>query len=166
MVSAFVMWVALAGSPAQAAEPTFEVLPDGTIEARMHFDATVDELRAVISNPKVRQDLSSDVYSVDVKPEGRCSKLQISTRGMFRPLAVLSVFCPTDSGFKESLVSSSDFTHYEQEWSFTPRANGTDVVFRTHSVPNLPVPTAVLNNSTQSSVSDMFGKLVVRLVTP
>ena len=163
-MSAAVIWLSLWVSAAHAAEPSFSLLPDGTIEARVHVNASVEELRAVIRNPKARQDLSNDVYSIDVKTKGRCSRLATRTRGMFRPLSVLSVFCPTNRGFKESLVSSADFSHYEQEWRFTASDRGTDVVYRTHNVPNLPVSTAMLNRTTQKSVTELFGELELWVV--
>jgi hypothetical protein len=95
--------VLLVSTAAMAGDrPTYTFLSDGTLEARVTVDAPVDTIKGVLANPKVRQDMSADVFSIEEKArEGRCNKLQTKTRGMWRPLAVFSLFCPTDKGFVE-----------------------------------------------------------------
>ncbi len=166
MLRTLVMSVVLGASVASyAAEPSYTFLPDGTLEARLTIDAPVGDLRAVLANTATRQDLSKDIFSIaEREPNGRCNKLETKTRGMWRPLRVLSVFCSTDRGFKETMdTGSEDFTEYFVEWDFTPDGNQTHVVYRSRTVPNLPVPASLLREKQKGGVQGMFDRLVDRL---
>jgi hypothetical protein len=61
------------------------------------------------------------------------------------------------------MIGNDDFTAYRIEWQFTPRGNVTDIVYRSKTVPNIPVPAALLRDKQKAGVEGMFDQLLTRV---
>lgn len=154
----FSLWAA-----ASAAEPELSVQEDGTVIARVLVQAPEARVRQVI--PELQgEGVNSNVLNVVRKPKGNCEAIQRTTRGLMRPLELNTEFCPTTTGWRERLVSSSDFTTYEAAWTLRPQADGsTGIEFRVRSEVNLMVPASLLRTGTVNGVKETFTALLARL---
>jgi hypothetical protein len=151
--------VAFAGEEAQV-----RVAEDGSVVGRMVIDASEQEIRAAI--PELQEaGHSSSVLEARIVKDGSCSSVFRKTRGLIRPLEMQTRFCPTTTGWRESLVSSADFNAYETEWVVRPQpGGGTSVQLRVVSGVNLMVPEALVRSSTVSGVRESLASLIQRLL--
>lgn len=156
------MWMVLVAG-AWAADPTITVADDGSIVARIEIAAPESSIRAAI--PELQKaGMNSNVLSVTARPEGACTALDRTTRGLWRPLELRTRFCPSSTGFSERLVASEDFTRYEADWTLRPITSGTtSVQLRVRSDVNLMVPSSLLQTGTMDGVRETLQALLRRL---
>jgi hypothetical protein len=150
---------------AQAEEPAeVSVSADGSVVGRMVIDANEQEIRAAIPDLQ-KTGVSSSVLEARIVPDGSCSSVFRKTRGLARPLEMQTRFCPTATGWRESLVASEDFNAYETEWVIRPQpGGGSQVQLRVVSDVNLMVPSSLVRSSTISGVRESLTDLLARLL--
>jgi hypothetical protein len=158
------IWTLLV-SIARAQDPSASVEADGTVVVSAVVCATPEAVRAVIDDPVALGKLSPDVLATRPEagaPEG-CQRLSRETRGLFRPLRMLLVRCRTESGWREQLVSSDDFSTFGSEWTLTPTAEGTQVVYRVKTEVNYPVPKSTVTAAVKEATLNTLRNLVKKV---
>lgn len=145
------MW-ALLIALAVATEPRVHLEPDGTLVGEVVVDASVHAVRALLDDPSFPAGRSPDVLHVESRGRGDCRDVEIQTRGVFRPLRLLTRRCRTDSGWRESLVESESFTDYEVEWSAVSVDEGTAVTVHSLTQVDLPVPDQAVRSRERRSL--------------
>lgn len=158
----YVLALTLAASPALAGEPNIEVTDDGAIVARVLVDATEHQVRATI--PELQDaELSKSVFQVDMTPDRGCHAIFRQTRGLWKPFEMRTRLCPTDTGWRESLVSSEDWDAYDVEWVVEPRTKGTMLSLKLKSNLSFSVPGAIMRRSQVNGLEEMIAALTDKL---
>lgn len=159
------MWMLIIAA-ALAVEPSVAQQSDGTIVARVVVAAPPDAVRAVLADPVACGKLAPEVLSVTSTAAGQCAMIDSSSRGAWSPLHWRSLRCPTPTGWRYDLVSSTDFEAMHTEWSVTDGLNGTtNVELRTHTELHLTgVPDAVISQGMLSSAKETLVRLVARVI--
>jgi hypothetical protein len=142
--------------------PKITVEDDGTVVARMMIDAPPAQVRQVI--PDVQAGTSTNVLSSTRVPDGSCIKIDRRTRGLWDPLEMKTRLCPTDTGWRESLISSDDFNAYSTEWSVRDDNGQSSVQVRVRSEVNLLVPTSMVQSGTIQGLHDSFAAILRKLL--
>jgi DNA-binding transcriptional regulator YdaS (Cro superfamily) len=155
--------LSLAPVAARAGEPSVEVASDGSVVARVQLPASEAEVRALIPSLQAAG-VNSNVLDVVQTPEGGCTAIHRTTRGLYRPLQLRTRFCPSASGWTERLVQSADFTAYEADWTLRPLSDGgTQVQLRVRSDINLMVPASLLQTGTMQGVRETIDALIRKI---
>ncbi len=142
--------------------PAITVEDDGTVVARMLIDAPPAQVRQVI--PDIQAGTSTNVLSSTKVPDGSCIKIDRRTRGLWDPLEMKTRLCPTDTGWRESLVSSDDFNAYSTEWSVRDDNGRSSVQVRVRSEVNLLIPTSMVQSGTIQGLHDSFAAILRKLL--
>lgn len=148
-------------APALAGDDASEVHvgADGSIVGRMVLDLPESVVRAAI--PKLNEPgWSSDVLSAELTPDGPCTGISRSTKGLWSPLKMKTRFCPTPRGWREYLVESDDYHAYEVEWTVVPAGARTEVRLTVKSDVNLAVPKFMVQSRSVSAVEETFKALL------
>lgn len=114
-------------------------------------------MRARVADGTAVTQLSPDVLSVTATPKGPCQVLHVQTTGLLSPLTYTSLYCPTPTGGRDSLVSRADFAAYTAEWSVQPDGDGTRV--RVYLELRLPLPHAILRSHQAAAAKTMLTHL-------
>lgn len=165
MVKAMMAWLAVGLSSAALADspPDVRVDADGTVVGRMLIEADESDVREAISSVQ-RTNVSANVLEQRFLPDGGCTSIFRKTRGMFSPMEMNTRLCPTATGWRESLVDSSDFSAYESEWVLRPSGAGTELQLRVRSEINLAVPSALVRRGTAQGVRETFSAVLGRVL--
>lgn len=152
-------WILMALGRAQ--EPTVSVEADGTVVAVVELAATPERVRGVLDDPYALAKLSPDILSTKDEPgaPAGCQRLARETKGMWRPLKLVLQRCRTETGWREELVSSEDFTAYATDWTLTATATGTKVVYRVKTAVNLPVPRSMMDAAVKDKTTQTVKNL-------
>ncbi|MCB9663031.1 MAG: hypothetical protein H6732_02885 [Alphaproteobacteria bacterium] len=144
-------------------EPQVEIAADGSVVGRILLDATPAQVSGVI--PSLNDPAnSSSVLDVRLVPDGECTGIFRTTRGLWSPLTMRTRLCPTAKGWREYLVESEDYDAYDVEWTVSPADAGrTEVRMVVRSEVNLAVPSAIVRGKTVVGVRESFAALVRRL---
>lgn len=145
-------------------KPRITVEDDGTVVARMMIDAPPSQVRQFI--PEVQAKPGGNVLSTTRVADGRCFKIDRRTKGLWNPLEMKTRLCPTDTGWRENLVSSDDFNAYSTEWSVSEDHGQSSVQVKVRSEVNLLVPTALVRTGTIQGLHDSFASLLRKLLGP
>ncbi len=138
---------------------------DNGITMQIDVQADIDQVREILSQARTAAALSPDVLNISVTPRGRCEQVEVETRGFLSSLNYISLRCPTDDGWTETLISSDDFSFYDVQWSMTPIENGTRVTYRIDiEMKNLPVPERLLHSNLSSSMKHSLIALADRFI--
>lgn len=152
-------------SPALAAEPTVSTEADGTVRGAVVLEMSPAEAMEALADPELARSINPDVVALQrLSTAGDCTDLDISTRGMWRPLQMTARRCKTSNGFRETLLSSDDFTAQEATWTVTDHPDGALLEYTLKSEPNLPVPRALIQDNMKRSVKEMLGRFVRRVL--
>lgn len=155
----------LLSSSAFAGDPVVASHSDGTVKGSVVLSVSPEEALAALANPEVAASINPDVVALKaVSTTGDCTDLNISTRGMWRPLKMKARRCKTSDGFHETLVSSDDFSAQEAIWTVSEHPDGALLEYSLRSEPNLPVPRALVQDNMRKSVKEMLGRFVRSLV--
>ena len=98
---------------------------------------------------------SSPLLSVDAD-----SSLQPATRGLLSPFQLETRRCPTSTGWRETLVRSSDFKEYWNEWTLKEDGTGTLVTFTTRTLPDVAVPESIILSQTRRVLAKLMRGLL------
>ncbi len=155
------VWVVAAGL-AGASGPEITVEADGTVVAEVLVHAPEARVREILDDPVATAHLSPDVLDVELlgEPSERCQRMRIRTRGVLRPLRLLSRRCARDGVYTEELVASEDFQDYSAEWRLTPTEGGTRVRLRSRARVDLPIPEGAIERKQRRSVKQMLLELL------
>lgn len=152
----------LAARPATA-EPSkisTRVTAKGEVVATATLAATSAAVRQVLGSAERSHGLSPLTVSAKATADGSCERVKLRTRGLFAPFEIETRRCPTASGWRETLVASTDFTEYWNEWVIEDAAGGgTTVIFRTRALPNVAVPEALIQAETRRVLVKLMHKL-------
>lgn len=151
---------------ALAAEPVVTAQADGYIVGTAAIAASPDVVRAALEDPVACGRLSPDVLSVTVTPAGACSMMDVVARGAWNPVTWRSLRCPTEYGWRDDLVSSTDLQAMHSEWHVTAAADGTTTVeYRTNTQISLTgVPDSLIHQGMMRSARETLVRLVARVV--
>ncbi len=158
------MFLSLLYALAFAVEPVTTVSENGTVEVRTLVSASEAEIRALLSDPMASARLAPGFMSMSTAPQGACLHLNVAVAGPLDAISYTALRCPTATGWRTSLLESDTLTAMDAEWSVTPRADGTEVVYRLRSDVSMPVPSfLVRRNVLRSAVGTL--ESLVRKVT-
>ncbi|MCO4743915.1 MAG: hypothetical protein KC912_03940 [Proteobacteria bacterium] len=155
----------LFASSAFAAEPVVASQSDGTVVGSVVLNVTPEEAMDMLGDAELARSINPDVVSLQtLGSSGPCTDLDISTRGMWRPLKMKARRCRTTDGFRETLIESADFDAQEATWTVSEHPEGALLEYSLKSEPNLPVPRALIQDNMRKSVKEMLGRFVRKLV--
>ena len=146
-------------APAVAAEPVTTVAEDGTVTGVVVLPQTEAEILAFLADPTRADQLVDEVVESRSSPDGRCTRVSRSVKGMWNPLRYVVRRCRTPKGWSEQLVEAGDFRRHEAEWEVSTTAAGTRVRYRVHSDPNLPVPKALVRSRTRAAIDRLLRRV-------
>lgn len=151
---------------ALAADPVITEQADGSIVATATIAASPDVVRAALADPVACGALSPDILSVTATPAGKCTMLDVVSRGAWNPLRWRALRCPTADGWRDDLVSSTDIQSMHSEWRVLAAADGTTTVeYRTNTQVSLAgVPDSLIHQGMMRSAKDTVVRLIARVV--
>lgn len=144
---------------ALASDPAVHVDPDGTVVAVVTVSATVDAVRAALSDGERVARMSPDLYAVSATSDGRCEVMTKEVRGLLRPFHLRTRRCPTASGFTEVLVDSEDFRSYASSFDVAPSDGGAVVTMRTRTELAALVPASLVQRALSDASVTVLQKL-------
>jgi carbon monoxide dehydrogenase subunit G len=120
-----------------------------------------DKVRAWLADHERSVRLSPDVVSAEVVgQDGACALLDVTTRGVVDTFSYRIKRCPTASGYREEVVSSSMFASNTASWQVVPTAEGSQVTFSLDvKLKTQMVPEWLLTRSMQSSVDSIVDRV-------
>ena len=163
------LWLVAAPTTATATEPdadadspriTTRVTAKGEVIAEMKVAATASAVRAQLAGAERAHRLAPTTFSVKATPDGACEKLHLSVRGLFSPFQLETRRCPTSTGWRETLIRSSDFKEYWNEWTIKADGDGTLVTFTTRTVPDVAVPLSIIQSQTRGVLAKVMRGLL------
>lgn len=156
------LWLLLPA--ALAADPSVSVGSDGTIVARVHVPANEAQVREALSDPVKAGQLSPEVLSVASTPSGTCEVVTVQTQGAWDPLNYRGMRCPTETGWRTTLLDSDDFSALDVEWKLVAAEGGTDVEYRVKTEVDLAVPQSLVRKGMERSARNTLLSLLERVV--
>ena len=139
---------------------TTRVTADGLVIAQVRVAASPAAVRELLSDAARTHRLAPTTVSVKATADGACEKLQLSTRGLLSPFQLETRRCPTSTGWRETLVRSSDFKEYWNEWTVKADGAGTLVTFTTRTLPDVAVPESIILSQTRSVLAKLMRGLL------
>jgi len=132
---------------------------DDIVTQDMVLGADSATVRALLADTSQVLGLNADVLSYTIQADAPCQLVNVTARGLTSPIHYTVRRCPTDKGFRESLVSSSDgVEEMTVEWRMDPDSHGTrvhlSVLARVARVPQF-----LVNQHTRRSVALMLRRL-------
>jgi len=149
-----------AASDDPATKVTTRVTAEGLVIAQVHVAASPAAVREQLGDAERAHRLAPTTVSVKATPDGACEKLQLSTRGLFSPFHLETRRCPTSTGWRETLVRSSDFKEYWNEWTIKADGAGTLVTFTTRTLPDVAVPESIILSQTRGVLAKLMRGLL------
>lgn len=146
---------------APASEPTMD--KDGSVCVRVVLPASETEVRAHLDSAAEASSLVGEAKIVNREAVGNCERLTYSTPGMISSLTYVSMRCPTENGWKETLVSSDSFADNESEWQLREVDGGTELNYRVRIRLNLPVGQKIVDSRIAQSMKRAVERLEERL---
>ncbi|MBA3545709.1 MAG: hypothetical protein H0T76_04430 [Nannocystis sp.] len=139
---------------------TTRVTAEGLVIAQVRVAASPALVREQLAGAEKAHRLAPTTISVKATPDGACEKLQLSTRGLLSPFHLETRRCPTSTGWRETLVRSSDFKEYWNEWTVKADGTGTLVTFTTRTLPDVAVPESIIFSQTRRVLAKLMRGLV------
>lgn len=158
---------AAAPSEVTAAEKAMvwtRVTDEGEVIALAKIPASAAAVREVLANAERSHMLASTTIEVAATPEGACSRVKLKVRGVLSPFHLETRRCPTATGFQETLVASSDFLAYYNEWTIQETGDGVLVSFRSRSLPDVAVPESLILSQTRKVLAKVLARLADEVI--
>ena len=144
--------------------PRTSVDADGSVVGQIIIEASEEEILQILAEIDSLRELSTEVTIVGSRRKGRCQEVERTSRGVFRPFKWLSLRCPTDHGWTESLIESNDLSHYETEWVLVGMGESTAVTYRVRTEITAMVPNAVVRSGMLSGVKNAVINLAKKVL--
>jgi hypothetical protein len=139
---------------------TTRVTPEGLVIAQVRVAASPAAVRELLSGAERAHRLAPTTLSVKATADGACEKLQLSTRGLLSPFQLETRRCPTSTGWRETLVRSTDFKEYWNEWTVKDDGTGALVTFTTRTLPDVAVPESIILAQTRRVLAKLMRGLL------
>lgn len=161
--------LALCGAPRSAAADddasstkiSTRVTPKGEVIVQVQVATKIDGVRAVLASAERSHNLAPTTVSAHATRDGACERVKLQVRGIITPFQLETRRCPTARGYLETLVGSSDFVDYRNEWELKDLGEvGTLVTFKTRTRPNVQVPESLLLMETKRVLTRLFKNLL------
>ena len=148
-------------SLALGAEPTVAQLKDHKVSGVVVVAAAVEQVRAVLSDPRNIARIDNNGTSVELLDDsGRCQTVRTTVQNPIASIVYDAEVCPIDSGWRTRLLRSDDLEAFESTWRVQARSDGqTRVQYEVRTIPDLPIPQLIVDRATRSSVHSMLVKL-------
>ena len=157
------MVAALGGSASTAVADeavSIHVEDDGTVVGTVSLLADPAAVRQILGDVGDSSKLSADVLSVRVTPTGPCEEVFRETRGLLEPMLLHTQRCPTEHGWRETLVEVGDFAAYDAEWILrSPEKGGVQVEYRLKTSPTIWIPQTIVEINVVRAVRQTLGAL-------
>jgi hypothetical protein len=159
----------LAGAPRSAAADddaaspkiSTRVTDKGEVIATVKVAASSKAVRDILTSAERSHKLAPTTVSSHATRDGDCEKVKLAVRGLIAPFQLETRRCPTAKGFLETLIQSSDFVEYRNEWEFKDLgADGTLVTFKTRTLPNVQVPESLILMETKRVLTRLMKNLL------
>ncbi len=154
-VFALALLAALGGSARAQERVSQEVL----------LSADAATVRQVLSDTSLAMGMSREVLEYRIEAAPPCQLVHVTARGLTEPLKYTVRRCPTELGFRETLVSGDAMLEaMEVEWRAEPHGDGSRV--RLSVLTRVArVPQVIVNQQVRQSVGNTLRNLS-RLVEP
>ncbi len=139
---------------------TTRVTAEGLVIAQVRVAASPAAVRVQLGDAERAHRLAPTTVSVKATADGACEKLQLATRGLLSPFQLETRRCPTSTGWRETLVRSSDFKEYWNEWTLKEDGTGTLVTFTTRTLPDVAVPESIILSQTRRVLAKLMRGLL------
>ena len=148
---------------ARADDPTVATEADGTLVGRIFVPADESVVRSFLANPIDAIRLSPEVTEAQSTAEGGCAVVTVEAQGPWDALHYRARLCPTESGWRSTLLESEDFQRLDVEWQLEPTSGGTAVEYRVRSEIDLGIPQFLVRGGTERSIRGTLLALVHRV---
>ncbi len=135
------------------------VTDKGEVIAQVKLSCSLAKLQEVLGSAERAHGLAPTTVSVKATSEGKCERVQLRTKGLFSPFEVVTKRCPTATGWLETLVTSSDFLEYRNEWTLASSGDGVLVTFKTRTSVNVAVPESLILSQTKRVLGTLMRNL-------
>lgn len=149
-----------AGAEEAAPKVSMRISPKGEVVAQVKLSASSKVVREVLASAERWHKLAPTTVSAKATRDGSCEKVKLSVRGLVEPFQLETRRCPTAKGWLETLVNSSDFSEYRNEWELEDLgAEGSRVTFKTRTIPKVVVPESLLQMETKRILNRVMKNL-------
>lgn len=149
------------GAAAADGEPKVwsRVTDEGEVIVLTKIPASAAAVRAVLADAERSHMLAPTTIEAKASADGACLRVKLKVRGVVSPLHLETRRCPTTTGFKETLIASSDFVDYHNEWTIQEMGDVVLVSFRSRSMPDLSVPESFILSQTRKVLTKVMTRL-------
>jgi hypothetical protein len=156
------LFIALS-NPAAAGpfEGRFSIDDDGFVSVRVLVEAPMNVVRGSIDTAQEVFALDSERTLTRVQMRGACEEMHVETPGLLSPMRYVSLRCPTDNGWTESMISSDDFEANEVLWALNEVEGGTEITYKVKvGVADMPVPESMLHSRIKRGMTSVMTSLL------
>lgn len=150
---------AAAGATEASSKVSTKITPKGEVVASMRLAAKPAAVREILGSAERSHGLSPFTVSAKATADGTCERVKLRTRGLLQPFEIETRRCPTTQGWRETMIASTDFLEYYNEWILEEDGDGSRVTFRTRSVPNVAVPESLIQAETRRVLARLLHNL-------
>jgi hypothetical protein len=153
--------VAAASPASPSAKITTRITAKGEVIAEVKVAAKTQTVREMLASAERSHNLAPTTVSAHATRDGDCEKVKLQVRGLITPFQLETRRCPTSKGFRETLIGSTDFVEYHNEWVLKDLgAEGTLVTFKTRTMPNVQVLESLILMETRRVLARLLKNLV------
>ena len=139
------------------------ITDQGEVVVRLEVKAGEAAVRAVLSDAARSHLLAATTLAASASADGPCARVKLRTKGLMSPYEVVTRRCPTTTGWRETMLESSDFREYHNEWTIEAVSGGSVVSFRTRTMPDAAVPESLILGQTRKVLEKMMLRLAAEL---
>jgi hypothetical protein len=161
-----VTWLATWAMAEPGAAPVASDRADGSVVVVAVVEAPQPDVQRLLADASEVRRLFPDVLDEQIERDGDgpCMRVHRRTRGLLRPFELFTRRCPTAAGFREELVSSSDFGAYASEWVVTSDpAGGTRIEYRVRTELEVAVPESAVRAALRKAAVRAVSSLIARI---
>lgn len=136
---------------------------DDAVAAEGLVQADPAQVRALLADYSQIAAMSPELLEYRVEPAPPCSLVHITTKGLSAPMHYTVRRCPTETGFRETLVESDGgVEQMVTEWTVAPAEEGSRVRL-TVLARVAHVPQILVNQGTRRSIGNLVRKIGEKL---
>lgn len=134
-------------------------LADDGVSGEQIVAADAETVRRLLADPSTTLSLNQDILDYRIEDAPPCQLVHVTTKGVTAPLKYTVRRCPTETGFRETLVGGDEGVQaMDVEWTTEPHGSGTRVhlsIFASIA----KVPQFLVNQRTRQSIAHTLRSL-------
>lgn len=123
------------------------------------------DVRRLVGDPVWVAETDGTGTTVRAEPDGSCVLGHATSPSAFKTVVYTVRHCPTDTGWKGTLVDSNAFDTYGVLWEVEPQEGGSRVSYTLTMTTSLPIPNWVISGTTRRGVEHLLARVEAALTT-